>query len=142
MKKAYVILKKGFEYNDEINNPSEGGHPRLVVFSLEEAKKIVDELNCKEFKESSLSDYSYSLEDILDVSEEEYAEFNKNLVEKYGPIVATSKWENVENKLHPSASLEESMQYCQMVNFTFFEVIETDLDLASLRNKQIGDILE
>ena len=49
MEKAYVILKKGFEYDDNIYNESEGGKPNLIVFSEEDAKKKVDELNAKEY---------------------------------------------------------------------------------------------
>ena len=42
MEKAYVILKKGFEYDDNIYSESEGGSPSLIVFSEEDAKKKVN----------------------------------------------------------------------------------------------------
>lgn len=141
MKKAYVILRKGFEYNDEINNPVEGGHPHLIVFSKEEAKKAIDELNSKEFKQSSLNDYSYDVMDILDVDIEQYENFNKSLVEKYGPISLSNKWETSENRLHPMANEEEVKEYCSMVSFSFFEIVETDVDFSSFRNQQINEIL-
>lgn len=32
MKKAYVILKKGFEYDDNIYNESDGGTPSDCIF--------------------------------------------------------------------------------------------------------------
>ena len=45
MEKAYVILRKGFEYDDNIYNESEGGTPNLIVFSKEDAQLKVKELN-------------------------------------------------------------------------------------------------
>jgi len=141
MKTGFVILKKGFEYNDEINSPNDGGHPELIVFSREDAKKIVDELNSKEFKQSSLNDFCYDVEEILNVDAEKYDKFNQSLIEKYGPITTSSKWESAENRLHPMANTEEVFEYCKMVNFSFYEVVETNLDVSSLRNKQINDIL-
>lgn len=141
MKKGFVILRKGFEYNDEINNPTEGGHPHLIVFTKEEAKKIVDDLNSKEFKQSSLNDYCYDIMDILDVDSEEYEKFNESLLEKYGPINVSSKWESSENRLHPMANEDEVKEYCKMVSFSFYEVVETDIDFSSFRDKQIKDIL-
>ena len=30
--KAYVILQKGFEYNDEVYTEGEGGNPKIVCF--------------------------------------------------------------------------------------------------------------
>ena len=84
MEKAYVILKKGFEYDDNIYSESEGGSPSLIVFSEEDAKKKVNELNAKEYKQCSLNEYSYDLEDSLSVDLSEYDEFNESLNTKYG----------------------------------------------------------
>lgn len=141
MKTGFVILRKGFEYNDEINNPIEGGHPHLIVFSRDEAKKVVDELNSKEFKQTSLNEYAYDLMDVLDVTLEEYNYFNDSLVQKYGQIVINNRWESVENRLHPMANEEEVKKYCDMVSFSFYEVIETELSQQSFRDRQINDII-
>ena len=72
MEKAYVILRKGFEYDDNIYSESEGGSPSLIVFSKEDANRKVNELNAKEFKQCSISEYSYDMEDILTVEIDEY----------------------------------------------------------------------
>jgi hypothetical protein len=142
MKKAYVILRKGFEYDDNIYNPTEGGNPNLIVFSKEEAQQKVDELNTKEFKECSISEYTYEMEDILRVSIEEYEKFNESLNKKYGKPEAKNKWESVENRLHNMANEEESKKYREMVELDFFEYVETDIDIQSLRNKQLSDVLD
>jgi len=142
MKKAYVILKKGFEYDDNIYNESEGGNPSLIVFSKEDAIKKVNELNIKEYKECSLDEYSYDLEDALNVEVNEYEEFNESLNNKYGKPTAKHSWDSFENRLHPMANEEETEKYIKMVKLSFYEAVETDIDFQSLREKQLSDVLD
>lgn len=141
MEKAYVILKKGFEYDDNIYSESEGGSPSLIVFSKEDAQLKVKELNAKEYKECSLSEYSYDLEDSLTVEISEYEEFNESLNTKYGRPESKNKWDSFENRLHPMANEEETEKYMKMVSLSFYEAVETDIDVRSLREKQINQIL-
>lgn len=141
MEKAYVILKKGFEYDDNIYNESEGGSPSLIVFSKEDAMKKVNELNIKEYKELSLHEYSYDLEDALNVEVSEYEEFNESLNTKYGKPESKNRWESFENRLHPMANEEEINKYVKMVKLCFYEAVETDIDVQSLRERQINSIL-
>jgi hypothetical protein len=141
MEKAYVILKKGFEYDDNIYNESEGGNPSLIVFSKEDALRKVKELNIKEYKECSLHEYSYDLEDALSVGVSEYEEFNESLNTKYGKPESKSIWDSFENRLHPMANEEEIKKYTEMVKLCFYEAVETDIDVQSLREKQINSIL-
>jgi len=144
MKKAYVILRKGFEYDDNIYNESEGGSgfPNLVVFSKEDAELKVDELNAKEFKQCSLSEYSYDLEDILKVEVSEYETFNESLNVKYGKPETKNRWDSTDNRLHTMANEEETNKYIKMVNMSFYEAVETDIDVQSLREKQVSSILD
>jgi hypothetical protein len=139
--KAYVILKKGFEYDDNIYNESEGGNPQIVCFSKEDAKIKVDQLNFEEYKIRSLTEYTYDLEDVLSVDVEDYEKFNESLVEKYGPIVTTNRWDDTENILHPKASVEESKKYCDMTTLSFYDVVETEVDMESYRDYKIGEII-
>ena len=141
MEKAYVILKKGFEYDDNIYSESEGGSPSLIVFSKEDANRKVDELNAKEFKQCSISEYSYDMEDILTVEIDEYDKFNESLNQKYGKPESKNRWESYENRLHPMANEEETEKYIKMVSMSFYEAIETDIDVRSYREKKITEIL-
>jgi len=141
MEKAYVILRKGFEYDDNTYNETDGGTPDLIVFSKENAKRKVEELNIKEYKECSLSEYSYEMENSLNVDYDVYQEFNESLITKYGKPESKNRWDNFENKLHPMANEEESKKYASMVSLVFYEAVETDIDLQSLREKQLNTIL-
>jgi spore germination protein YaaH len=142
--KAYVILRKGFEYDDNIYNSYDGGGgtPDTIVFSKEDAIKKVEELNIEEFKTESITNYSYDIEDVLNVDYETYDNFNKKLVEKYGPIPRKDIWSSNENVLHPNATNEEAIEYDKMINLTFFEYHETNMDMQSFREQRINETLK
>jgi hypothetical protein len=142
MKKAYVILKKGFEYDDNIYNEVEGGRPSLVVFDKEDAEQKVYELNIQEYKQLNLTDYGYGIDEVLKVDEEVYFDFNKSLVEKYGEITKQGSWDKTDYRLHPMANDEESKKYAKMLEISFYEVVETDLDMKSYRDTKINSILD
>ena len=133
-------MKKGYEYDDNTYNETEGGHPQIICFSKEDAMKRVKELNTKEYKEVSILDYSCE-EDCLNVEWDKFETFNKSLVEKYGEIKSKYSWDNTENRLHPSANEEEIEKYCSMVDVSFYEVLETEIDLQSFRSEQINSII-
>jgi len=142
MKKAYVILKKGFEYDDNIYNEVDGGRPSLVVFDKEDADQKVYELNIQEYKQLNITDYGYGIDEVLKVDEEVYFDFNKSLVEKYGEITKQGSWDRTESRLHPMANDEESKKYAKMLEISFYEVVETDLDMKSYRDTKINSILD
>jgi hypothetical protein len=142
--KAYVILRKGFEYDDNIYHEYEGGggSPDMIVFSKEDAIRKVEEMNIEEFKTESITHYSYDIEDVLNVERHEYDEFNEKLVEKYGAIEKKDHWTSYENVLHPKANKEEAQQYDKMVNLSFFEFKETNMDMQSFREQRINETLK
>jgi hypothetical protein len=142
--KAYVILRKGFEYDDNIYSEFDGGGgtPDTIVFSKEDAIKKVEDLNIEEFKTENIANYSYDMEEILTVDIDTYEDFNKKLVEKYGMIEKKDIWSSYENVLHPKASKEEAQQYDKMVNLSFFEFKETNMDMQSFREQRINETLK
>lgn len=142
--KAYVILRKGFEYDDNIYHEYDGGggNPDTIVFSKEDAIKKVQELNIEEFKNENIGNYSYDFDEILNVDIEEYEDFNKRLVDKYGEIKKKDIWTSVHNVLHPMANLEESLEYSKMVDLEFFTYKETNMDMQSFREQRINETLK
>lgn len=141
MNKGYIVMKKGYEYDDNTYNETDGGHPKVVCFSKEDAIRKVKELNIKEYQEVSLLDYVYE-DDCLNVEWIEFESFNKSLIDKYGEIPKTWSWDNTENRLHPSANQDEIDEYCRMVSVSFYEITDVDIDMSSWRDIQITQILD
>lgn len=139
--KAYVLMQKGYEYNDEINNPTEGGHPTKIFFSKKDAEEKVIELNINEFKQTNLEEYTYDMEDICsDV--DSLKEYVKSLNEKYGVPTPKNKWDRPdEYRLNAKATEEEGKKYASMVDITFYEISTVDVDVASFRDFKIDEIL-
>lgn len=142
MNKAYIVMKKGYEYDDNIYNETEGGTPKTVCFSKEDAIRKAKELNVKEYQTNSITEFSYEYEDCVNVEWDIFEKFNQSLVEKYGKIETKYSWDNTENRLHPKANLDEVNEYCKMVTVSFYEVVEVDVDMSSWRDNQITQILD
>jgi hypothetical protein len=81
------------------------------------------------------------MEDILTVEISEYDKFNESLNQKYGKPESKNRWESYENRLHPMANEEETQKYTNMVKLSFYEAVETDIDVRSYREKKITEIL-
>ena len=141
--KAYVILKKGFEYNDEINYESDGGggHPEKVFFKKEDAKKEILRLDIEEMKETDIEHYAYDIGDIVsDV--DGFKAYIKSLNEKYGAPVGKNQWDRPDEwRLNSKATDEESIEYMRFVNLSFYDLAETEVDIPSLREAKIDQIL-
>jgi len=140
--KAYVLMEKGFEYDDSYYNPVEGGSPRKIYFSLDEAKQESKKLDLQKFKNESIRNYTYDIDDVI----RDYDKFNElsnRLLEKYGKPTFSHRWMSLEEyQLHPQANDEESEEYSKLVDFSFFEVQEVEIDQSSFRNHQIETVLE
>ena len=140
---AYVVLQKGFEYNDEVYSQSEsgGGHPHKIFFTIEAAKEEVDKINITEFKQTNITDYSYDIEDICDDPDELLSLCN-SLNEKYGNIESGNKWNSPdEYRLHQMATDEEANQYIKMVDLHFYEIAEVEVDQQDLRESKLRQVL-
>lgn len=141
MNRAYIVMKKGYEYDDNTYNETEGRHPQIVCFTKKDAELKVKELDIKEFQSLSVFDYAYENE-CLNVELSVFDNFNKRLVEKYGRIISKYSWDDTENKLHPKANENEINEYCKMVDVSFYEVVEVDVDTSSYREEKINQILD
>lgn len=141
MSKGYVVLERGFEYNDEYYNEHEdgGGNPTNFFFSLEMAKNKVKELDLQRCKSYSVEEYASSLRER---DNKNLAEFCQSLVEKYGEHPKPKYgWDNTKYKLHHLSSPEEGEIYLSLLKFSFFEIVPVDLDPSDMRENSIEKIL-
>jgi hypothetical protein len=145
--KAYVILNKGYEYNDEIYHEPEsgGGTPKKIYFTKADAKKEVIRLNIKEMKGTDIQQYAYDLEDIVgDVDGLKL--YVDSLNTKYGIPTPKSSWDRPgEYTLNEKADDEESLKYMKFVSLSFYDIVETEVDDAdfvkTFRESKLNEIL-
>ena len=135
--KSYVLMQKGFEYDDSYYNPTEGGTPNKVFFKKEDAYLEMRSLNIHKFKNDNVSYY------LQDCDCDSIIEFRDDLINKYGMPKYENKWKSFdEYGLHPMADEEETNKYLKLIDFSFYEIVEVDVDVSSLRSHQIDSILE
>ncbi len=126
---SYVVFERGYEYNDETYNAPEspGGDPKRVTFSKEDAIKLVKELNRESFRGLYLGQYCYEISEIVDDVETLKQIFKDN---KW-------KWDEDEVTIPEKATNEQLDIVVDMINLSFFQYQEVELDIASMRNAQI-----
>jgi hypothetical protein len=65
MAKGYIVTRRSFEYNDEINQGTDGGEPQHIYTSKEKAQEAVLKLTHKEFEDGfTFDEYAYDVEDL------------------------------------------------------------------------------
>ena len=143
MKKAYVVMKKGYEYDDEIyyENGDGGGHPSKIFFTKESSDAEVARLNIEKVRRNELYHYYHDIEDICDDTEG-LKELCESLNDKYGQDKNKNKYDDDEYRLHSSATFEEAKAYYDMINLSFYEVVEVEIDQQDMRESQISSVLE
>lgn len=138
--KSYILMEKGYEYDDNYYNPVDGGIPKKVFFDIKDAEAEHLKLEIKNFKNTDITSYMYDIEDYLNVSKEVFENYINSLNEKYGKPNKKA-WESGEFQLNESATEEEAKKYFDMISLRFFEISEVEVDIPSLRNHQIEQIL-
>lgn len=145
--KAYVILNKGYEYNDEIYSEPEsgGGTPKKIFFTKSDAQKEVLKLNIEEMKETDIESYAYDLSDIVD-DIEGLRKFVESLDNKYGKPAPKNTWNRRGDwTLNEKATEEESIKYMRQVNLSFYDIVETEVDendfIKTFRESKLKEIL-
>jgi hypothetical protein len=75
-KKGYIVLRKSFEYNDEINSEPEsgGGNPVKIFTSMKAAEDELNKLERLAWRQEEPGSYCYSLEDISSLDNDSIAE--------------------------------------------------------------------
>lgn len=140
--KGYVVMSKGFEYNDEINYQTDGGFPQKIYFNIEDAKKEVQRLNLEKLKIENISDYAYDLGDILNVELQEFEKFLEKVNENHGGKETPKYlWQDNTYAIHSKATEDELEAFCKMISLVFYEYVEVEVDTESFRDNQTNQVL-
>ncbi len=142
-KKSYIVMAKGYEYDDNIYEETDGGSPQLVCFTKEAAEAEVRRKNIESFLKEDIQNYTWGLKNVLNVDEETFEAFQKEMYEKHGdnPDKGYSRKDNFYARLHPKCTEDEIDTYLSMVAMSFYEMVEVDIDIASFREDRIDEVL-
>lgn len=139
---GYVVMERGFEYNDEINSESEGGTPKKIIFNKDDANKEVKRLNIEKLKSTSITDYTYDIEDVLSVDVEEFEKLLESINESHGGKEKPKyQWQDDTYSIHPKATDEELEKVYKAISLRFYECVEVEVDRESFRDTQIDSVL-
>jgi hypothetical protein len=121
MAKGYILLKKGWEYDDETYSETEGGKP--VKIYLDKSKADEDKLNfeVKKFHNLDLYIYYYTLDEILKEG------VNLNQLESY----LLANWPGIDLdvlSLPRSVTKEQIKGLMELITVEFFELVETEIE--------------
>ncbi len=131
---AYVVFEKGFEYNDEVYHEAEvnGGAPKRVTFSKDDANRLVVELNRKSIRGCDIRSYAYDIEDLCDPLKLEEL-FTKN----------GWKWDDdMYDVFIPEEATDNQLdELLEIISLSFFDYQEVELDMTSFRDRQIDNTI-
>lgn len=124
-KKAYVIMRTSWEYNDEVYHSTEddAGHPLKVFLNKKKAEDFAIEETIKAWThEDAFSGKFYNLEDILQ---------NMNVDEFIGLIQevgGSCDAEDTDVKLPKDLSVENAKRILAVIRLRWYQVEEIDIE--------------
>jgi hypothetical protein len=122
--KAYAVVERGFEYNDEIFVVEEGGAPRAVYLDKKQAVQAASQRNAEMFRKSNPMAFCYDLDQITDLTPEE-------LSARISKILGTDfEWPDagfdIEERIFPESATDEQMlAITKLFTLNFYYVVET-----------------
>ena len=127
----FVLMEVGFDYNDEVYFPGEGGNPNRVFTSEKSAKKAAEDKNLLKFKSlissGDIREYGYSLDEVLDVktSVDDLNSKSGIFMKAFGKT-ASDWWKDYNSKLVRTLTDKEWLRLLDCFNFTFYHVVEVE----------------
>lgn len=134
MSDLFVLMKTGWEYNDEIYFRSKGGLPSKVFECKNAAQLECDRLNVQEFKQLIISgeirNYFYSYTEMLPYQLRKNKDF-RNKVDNCCKLIFGYSFDFLGDQLYDGSKIEvlESatndnwLEFLSMTNFVFWEVV-------------------
>ncbi len=133
VKKSYVVLKAGWEYNDEYYYRPEdlGGRPVKVFVNKAKAEHEADKLAAEEFKGTyGFDPFQYMCYD--DVTPEMVQQINERLVTIFGEKHEKISEDDPYNYSIPGGTPEQLMEVAkalrEVAGIVLYEVVETEVE--------------
>lgn len=128
----FVLMERGFSYNDETYIPCEGGNPSKIFSSKEDALKAAEKKNIETFvqmiKDGSIREYGYCLFDVVDSSKTSKLG-KRGIFYKLFGMTAEDWWDSTEFLGFENDPTDEQLaELISCFNFDFYEIVEVQKD--------------
>lgn len=126
MSKRFVVMKTGYEYNDEYyTQHDEGqGKPHKVYKNKKKAIADAKVLNAKEFDGLDVSSYGYDLEDVSNLAEEDFMEEWKQITGHECPF----DFEGGGGEIPLGLPQDQLEKIAELFSLKFYYIEEVDSD--------------
>ncbi len=128
--KAYVVVERGFEYNDEIYDLNDEASPRQIFLDKTTALRAAEAKNVDQIRQHNPLAFCYGVDEISSLSAEQ-------LSRRISEILGTSfqlpgeedAWDL--DPIFPSSATDEQLQaiFALFDKLEFFQVVESDVSV-------------
>ncbi|MFK8113807.1 MAG: hypothetical protein AB8B91_16520 [Rubripirellula sp.] len=128
--KVFVIVERGFEYNDEVFHLNDEAAPQKVFLDKTSALRAAEQQNAGQLRQYNPLAFCYGIEEISSLSQEQIqARVREILNDRTFQIDEEESWEL--EPIFPSSTTDDQMReiYRLFDKLQFFEVVESDLSL-------------
>lgn len=129
--RAFVVVERGWEYNDEIDQPNTFGEPDRVFFDRATAEEVAAARNAAVFRRERVSRFCYGIEEISDLTVAELNEQIRAILDQqpmtWGDpeIDAAADQDMLDWPDLADATEEQVRRIANLFTLKFFYVVET-----------------
>lgn len=128
--KAYIVVERGFEYNDEIYDLNDDSAPRQVFLDKTSALREAELRNIDQIRQYNPQAFCYGLEEITSQSEEELGrKISEILGGGFEMPPEEDAWEL--DPIFPSSATDDQLKeiFRLFDKLEFFQVVEADVSV-------------
>ena len=128
-RKAYVVMERGAEYNDEIVAPRKQGEPQSIFLDRARAERVAADRNTRWYRENNILDHCYDLKEVCpDPADQLAAKIAAILGRDYSlPNGGQPTFEFDSSPLIDGPATDEQMlRIAELFTLKFFYIAETE----------------
>ena len=128
--KVFVVVERGFEYNDEIYELEEDAAPRHVFLDKESARREAEFRNVDQLRTVNPLAFCYELAEVCSLDAEQLQERIANILGSDYQLPGEDGFWELDPIFPPSASDDQLREIFKLFDrLDFFEVIEADVSV-------------
>ncbi len=126
--KAYVVVERGFEYNDEIYDLNEEQSPRHVFLDKTSALREAETRNVEQIRQFNPLAFCYGLDEITSLQREELGRRVSEILGRDFQLPGEEESWDLDPIFPPAATDEQMRAIAKLFDgLEFFQVIEADV---------------